>query len=151
MISAINDRRSAQRADNLRLLIEQFGQRDLSRDDICELLGVTNSGVRYYVLDLGPLLEVIDSGPAVQRSYRLTSDAARVTAFLANLDEVPAHRQQRNRIRSKRAATQRDPTRHIHVMQHDAHYAIRVPRFPVRRDPLVAAFFGSVAAIEVRA
>jgi hypothetical protein len=32
--------------------------------------------------------------------------------------------------------------RHFHILADDTHYAIRVNRSPVTRDPLVAALFG---------
>jgi hypothetical protein len=33
--------------------------------------------------------------------------------------------------------------RHFHILADDTHYAIRVNRSPVARDPLVAALFGA--------
>jgi hypothetical protein len=36
--------------------------------------------------------------------------------------------------------------RHFHIRADDTHYAIRVNRSPVARDPLVAALFGAAPA-----
>ena len=38
--------------------------------------------------------------------------------------------------------------RHFHILADDTHYAIRVNRGPVTRDPLVAALFGAPTSLQ---
>jgi hypothetical protein len=149
-LATTNDRRTVRRTANLRRLVGELQRRTLSRDDIAEELGQSGSGVRGYVRDLLPLVEVIEGGRTVQRRYRLTADAQCVAAFLAGLDEAPQQRGARQKAsRAQLAVAQRDPGRHLHLMEDDVDFAIRVSRLPVMRDPMVAALFGP--AVGVRA
>jgi hypothetical protein len=146
-LATTNDRRTARRAENLRRLVCALQLRTLSRDDIAWELGLSPSGVLGYVRDLDPLLAVIDGGRTVQRSYRLNADPELVAEFLASLDERPERRGARIKdSRSHLAVALRDPGRHLHLMQDDVNFAIRLSRAPVRRDPMVAALFGPARA-----
>jgi DNA-binding transcriptional ArsR family regulator len=139
------------RLDNLRLLVEALGQREMLADEICDLLKFSPSGARKYIRDLREdgvieLARYVDGtatyiGLAV---YTLTPDQERVRAFLAGLDQprapAPPNAKHRDRFAAAGAG------RHFHIIADDTHYAVRVSRVQVFRDPLVAALFGPAAS-----
>jgi hypothetical protein len=75
--------------------------------------------------------------------YRISPDPDRVKAFLGAIcqpkREGAAPRKERPGLREQSMA---GTGRHFHILADDTHYAIRVNRSPVTRDPLVAALFG---------
>jgi DNA-binding transcriptional ArsR family regulator len=135
------------RLDNMRMLVEALGQREMLADEICDLLKFSPSGARKYIRDLREdgvieLARYVDGtatylGLAV---YTLTPDPERVRAFLAGLGQpqqlAPPSRGRLNRFAAA------GPGRHFHIIADDTHYAVRVSRVQVFRDPLVAALFG---------
>ena len=76
--------------------------------------------------------------------YRIAPDPERIQAFLAAISQpkregAPTRRERASAREQSMAAT----GRHFHILADDTHYAIRVHRAPVARDPLVAALFGA--------
>ena len=75
--------------------------------------------------------------------YQISPDPERVKAFLAAIcqpkREGTTPRKERPGLREQNMA---GSGRHFHILADDTHYAIRVNRSPVSRDPLVAALFG---------
>lgn len=138
------------RLDNMRLLVEALGQREMLADEICDLLKFSPSGARKYIRDLreagvAELARYVDGtatyiGMAV---YTITPDAERVRTFLAGLAQprapAPLSRGRLNRFAAAGAG------RHFHIIDDDTHYAVRVSRVQVFRDPLVVALFGPAA------
>lgn len=130
---------TAGRIENIRTLIATLQMRALTRSEIGDLLKVGPSGVRKYLADLaGKVAFDYDAG----RQYcRLVIGAEEATAYLAQLAIGAAARPASGRLTDFDKAV-RDPARHFHILADDEHYAIRLRRAPVVRDPLVAAFFG---------
>jgi hypothetical protein len=139
---AINDRRHAYRAANLRTLIAALREQELSRDEMSNLIGKSKSATREYVVILGSLLDssMGDAGQA----YRLTSDEKRVQTFLAKLGDGPGRRKTGG-ARSMLAAAMSDPSRHFHIAADDMPFKVKLQRGPVKADPwaLPAGFFRS--------
>jgi hypothetical protein len=148
-IATLNDQRSAARIASLHMLIAELRQRTMTRGDIQGLLNMTQSGVRGYINDVLPVLEVTRARPNEQFTYRLTDDAEQVARFLANLGEVTEYRKAQNVTRSPKKIAERDPARHVHLLADDAPFKVRLHRGPVMRDPMAlpVGFFRS----EVRA
>ena len=140
-------RQTTQRVERTRILINALLAGDMTRDEIGEVLQVGPSGVRKYLTDLGNMLGIvrhIDSTPTFVGFpvYRLAVTATEAQAYL---DRLAANASARAVVESRSALSvaTRDPSRHFHILEDDTHYAIRPSRFPVGRDPLVAAFFGA--------
>ncbi|MEH6434321.1 ArsR family transcriptional regulator [Massilia sp. DD77] len=144
---------TAARVERLRLLITTLQVRQLMRDEIGEILQVGPSGVRKYLKDLGSMIAIaryVDGTPTYRGDpvYCLAMTSEQIHAYLANLDAAPAARPGSQSMSAlSRAAL--DPSRHFHIMKDDTHYAIRLSRAPIVRDPLVAALFGP-RSVEVR-
>jgi hypothetical protein len=134
---------SVRRAGNLRRLVAALAHGALGPAAASELLRVSSRAARNY---LGSLLE---AGVAVQEprqrgQLRLHPDMERVQDFLRSLEDTALR---------PRVALRRSPSRHcvdpgtqfLHVLADDARFPLVLDRLPVRRDPLVAALFGSKA------
>jgi hypothetical protein len=144
----ITTRSQSVRMCRLRSLVEELQRRDMSRDDIRSLLGLSGTGSRRYIANLRAVLTVARRVGATPNSrgqyvYRIDPDAERVERHLAAVEagEKPGATQAQSEIQ----IAARTPGRRFHILADDAKYAIRVHRGPVARDPLVAAFFGAVA------
>jgi len=136
---------TAARRENIRKLVVALQLGEMMRGDIAELLGMSPSGVRKYVKDLGAKIKIVryvDPAPRTRGEpvFRLTIDDDQVEAYISSLasDPEPACTQPRSRL----ALALRDPRRHFHILADDTHYAIRVSRALPARDPLVAHLFG---------
>ena len=131
-------------------LIGELQTHEMLADEIAWFLKFSPSGARKYIRDLREagvieLARYIEGtatylGKAV---YRISPDPERVKAFLAAIcqpkREGAAPRKERPGLREQSMA---GSGRHFHILADDTHYAIRVNRSPVTRDPLVAALFG---------
>lgn len=138
------------RIENMQKLIGELALHEMLADEIAWFLKFSPSGARKYIRDLREagvieLARYIEGtatylGKAV---YRLTPDPDRVRAFLAAIvqpkREGAPPRKERPGVREQNMA---GAGRHFHILADDTHYAIRVNRGPVMRDPLVAALFG---------
>jgi hypothetical protein len=140
---------TAARIERLRMLITTLQVRQLLRDELGDILKVGPSGVRKYLKDLRGKVELtIDAGNMV---CRLVMSAEESRVYLATLaTQIPVRQAAAPRSAFRHAA--QDPARHFHILADDTHYAIRVSRAPIVRDPWVAALFGAgPARMEVRA
>jgi hypothetical protein len=144
------------RIENMQKLIGELALHEMLADEIAWFLKFSPSGARKYIRDLREagvieLARYIEGtatylGKAV---YQLTPDPERVQAFLAAIvqpkREGAAPRKERPSLRDQNMA---GSGRHFHILADDTHYAIRVNRGPVTRDPLVAALFGSAPSMQ---
>ena len=138
------------RIENMQKLIGELSTHEMLADEIAWFLKFSPSGARKYIRDLREagvieLARYIEGtatylGKAV---YQISPDPERVKAFLAAIvqpkREGVAPRKERPGLREQSMAG----TGHFHILADDTHYAIRVNRSPVARDPLVAALFGA--------
>ncbi len=136
------------RIENMQKLIGELA------DEIAWFLKFSPSGARKYIRDLRDagvieLARYIEGtatylGKAV---YQISPDPERVKAFLSAIvqpkREGAAPRKERPGLREQNMA---GAGRHFHILADDTHYAIRMNRTPVTRDPLVAALFGAAPA-----
>ena len=139
---------TAGRIERTRTLISALQLRGrMTRDEIGDVIQLGPSGVRKYLADLGDKVALeYDAG---QQYCRLTLGAQEAAAYVTQLAIEAAGRPRSGRPSDFDKAS-RDPSRHFHILADDAHYAIRLNRAPIGRDPLVAALFG-VGRIEARA
>ena len=137
---------TAARLDNLRRLVAALLVGPLSREAIGNLLEMGPSGVRKYLNDLGERITTARGDDGLMCYLAITPEQAH--AYLAQLAAAPVSRPTGLPKRPKDVATI-GAGRHIHVMQDDMHFAVRLHSAPAARDPLVAAFFGQRAP-EVR-
>ncbi|CAN7458053.1 winged helix-turn-helix domain-containing protein [Pseudoduganella sp. LjRoot289] len=144
------------RIENMQKLIAELQQHEMLADEIAWFLKFSPSGARKYIRDLRDagvieLARYIEGtatylGKAV---YQLTPDPERVKMFLAAIvqpkREGAPPRKERPSLREQAMA---GAGRHFHILADDTHYAIRVNRGPVTRDPLVAALFGAPTSLQ---
>ncbi|MES2296012.1 MAG: winged helix-turn-helix domain-containing protein [Pseudomonadota bacterium] len=139
------------RIENMQKLVGELAQHEMLADEIAWFLKFSPSGARKYIRDLRDagvieLARYIEGtatylGKAV---YQISPDPERVKAFLSAIvqpkrEGVPP-RKERPGLRDQNLA---GTGRHFHILADDTHYAIRMNRAPVARDPLVAALFGA--------
>jgi len=151
--SYVTPGQTAARLERMRTLVSVLMVRALRRDDIADMLKLSPSGVRKYVAELGARIMIArfeDGTPTWLGTpvYCLAISIEQAQAYLLQLGGTPRVRPAKGQ-RSAMSSAANDPSRHIHVMVDDAHYAVRLHTAPAARDPLVAAFFGQRAA-EVR-
>lgn len=145
------------RIENMQKLIGELQLHEMLADEIAWFLKFSPSGARKYIRDLREA-GVIELARYVEGTatylgkavYQLTPDPERVRAFLAAIvqpkrEGAPA-RKERPGLREQAMA---GAGRHFHILADDTHYAIRVNRGPVMRDPLVAALFGTAPAQQI--
>jgi hypothetical protein len=131
---------TAARLERICTLIAAFQARGaLTRAEIGDVLKMGPSGVRKYLVDLGDKVAFGSIGG--EQLCRLTLSADEATAYVAQLAREAAGRPRPINLSDFEKA-KRDPARHFHILEDDEHYAIRLGRTPIVRDPLVAAFFG---------
>jgi hypothetical protein len=144
------------RIENMQKLIAELQQHEMLADEIAWFLKFSPSGARKYIRDLREagvieLARYIEGtatylGKAV---YQLTPDAERVKQFLGAISQPKREgappRKERPSLRDQAMA---GAGRHFHILADDTHYAIRVNRAPVTRDPLVAALFGAAPSMQ---
>lgn len=131
--------RTIARIERLRTLVTALLAGDMNRDEIGELLEIGPSGVRKYLADLCQMVKVIGL-PGEQIVHLVASDAETRT-YLATL-KVDLLARSKKPSKSAKSVAELDPRRHIHVMEDDVQYHVRLHRGPVARDPMVAALFG---------
>jgi len=144
------------RIENMQKLIGELQLHEMLADEIAWFLKFSPSGARKYIRDLREA-GVIELARYVEGTatylgkavYQLTPDPERVAAFLAAIvqpkREGAPPRKERPGLREQAMA---GSGRHFHILADDTHYAIRVNRGPVMRDPLVAALFGSAPSLQ---
>jgi hypothetical protein len=130
--------RTVERIERVRTLITALQAGELTRDEVGGLLAIGPSGVRKYMVDLNGIVESVYVAGYLM--CRLTSDAAKVDAYLARLDEQAASRPIKPRKCELTIAAQ-DPARHFHIMEDDVEFKVRVPKGIPAHHPLMAAFF----------
>lgn len=137
---------TAERIEKTRRLVAALLVGPLSRDAIGNLLEMGPSGVRKYLTDLGARVTSKRSDEGLMCYLAVTPEQAQ--AYLAQLAAKPVSRPTGVPRGPKKIAAL-DPRRHIHIMQDDEHYSVRLHSAPAVRDPLVAALFGT-RAVEAR-
>lgn len=143
------------RIKQTKALIAEFSTREMTMDDVCILLGFSQSGARKYVRTLSGA-GVIEwaryiGGTAThigRPSFRLSDDQGVVDAFIATLSGTSVAAQC-GTVPPVKHRMPEVPGRHLHIMGDDVPYSVRAWRGTPARDPLVAAFFGP-AGSEVR-
>jgi hypothetical protein len=140
---------TAGRIERICSLVLAFQARGaMTRAEIGDVLKMGPSGVRKYLVDLGEKVSFGYVGGT--QLCRLTLSTEEAPAYVAQLTREAAARP-RTVNASDFDKAMRDPARHFHILADDEHYAIRLRRTPVMRDPLIAAFFGPHGmSVEVR-
>lgn len=138
--SYVTPGQTAARIDNMRRLVSALLVGPMSRTAIGNLLEMGPSGVRKYLADLGERVTSVRGDEGLLCYLAITPEQAQ--AYLAQLAAAPVSRPTGVPKRVSDVATI-GAGRHIHVMQDDSHFAVRLHSAPATRDPLVAAFFGS--------
>lgn len=143
---------TARHIQNMRKLVSELPAHEMRADEIATALKYTASGASKYiwslreagVIELDRHINGMTTNPGMP-VYRLTLDQEYVRIFLAALD-VPKLSgevvQNKNRLALPEKMT-KEHGRQFHIMADDTYYAMRVSRKATRRDPLVAALFGS--------
>jgi predicted ArsR family transcriptional regulator len=139
--------KTMERIERIRSLITAMRACELMREEIAGTLQLGPSGVRKYIADLRAdgVIELARyaDGTATflgHPVYRLALDADGTAKYLAAL---AAGAIVRKVSKSSAAVAMVTPGRHFHILADDTHYAIRVNRAPIVRDPLVAHLFGA--------
>ena len=137
------------RNENFKKLIYEFSKKDLTLLDICGILNFSLTGSRRYLRDLNAagLIENNNANGkfvmSVNMQYSITKDQVTIEEFIKIIDqpcpENIAHNKE-NLFEKKRAKMELDG-RHLHIMEDDVEFAVRVNKVTVRRDQLVAALF----------
>lgn len=136
------------RIDNMKILLDYLATTEMTERDMCDLLSYSQSGARKYKIDLlaAGVIELVryDGGTREKLGtavFSITADKNVIESFRLNLlSGDPKAAPTSNVTKDKY------PGRHFHVMSDDVHYAIRVDRMVIRRDPLVAALYGPARA-----
>lgn len=133
-----NNKQVAKRIDNMKRLVDELGLRLMTPADMGQFLGFSPSGVRKYLADLreARILEAHGTDFVSGRmNYGVVDDPAQVAAFLAGLASARKDAPSR-RMKSNVDLALSDKSRHFHLLQDDAYYAIRVSKVVVAPDPL---------------
>lgn len=151
--SYVTPEQTRARIERMRDLVSALMVRAQRRDDIANMLKLSPSGVRKYLAELGSRVTIarFEDETSTSRGmpvYCLTISIEQAQAYLLQLGAMPRARAAKGQ-RSAMSIAAHDPSRHIHIMADDAHYAVRLHTAPAARDPLVAALFGA-RAVEVR-
>ena len=143
------------RIENMQKLINELMDHEMLADEIAWFLKFSPSGARKYIRDLRDA-GVIELARYVEGTatylgkavYQISPDPERVQSFLAAIAQPKREgappRKERPGLREQAMA---GAGRHFHILADDTHYAIRVNRNPVARDPLVTALFGPAPAL----
>ena len=146
------------RIENMQKLINELMDHEMLADEIAWFLKFSPSGARKYIRDLREA-GVIELARYVEGTatylgkavYQISPDPERVQAFLAAIAQPKREgappRKERPGLREQAMA---GAGRHFHILADDTHYAIRVNRNPVSRDPLVTALFGPAPALAAK-
>jgi hypothetical protein len=135
----MSTRSSERKRINLRTLVQALGLRDIGCVGASELLGCSASASRYYLAELreAGLVSLRAARPGIdspdRKAYTLSADPAAVRDFLDSLAEPPCT-----------TGLQRRNCAHIHRTWRAVDDAISEVEVAGRRDPLVAALFGTV-------
>jgi len=135
---------TAARIANIRRLVAALAVNSMTRAEIGNLLQMGPSGVRKYIADLGARVSIVraEGGPV----YFLAMTPEQMQSYLAQLAAAPVSRPV-GIPRRARGSASIGADRHIHVMQDDEHFSVRLHTAPPARDPLVAALFGARAEV----
>jgi hypothetical protein len=132
--------RTAERIERIRTLITTLLCGQILRDDIGAVLRLSPSGVRSYLADLRGKVELVyEAGVQV---CRLAIGADEAKSYLASLDLMAPSRP----IRPRMSKPTVDPSRHIHIMQDDVDFPVRVHRGIPAHEPMMAHFFNLAPA-----
>jgi DNA-binding transcriptional ArsR family regulator len=147
---------TARRLANIRLLLAELSQREMNMDEIALLLNASASAVRNDIVELrrAGIVHAVHVQQGSYRSgkpsYRLSSNPELSRAFIDGIVNANAEGDGNVVVRRGRADKPGQFTigngRRIHMFGDEVHYAVRVDRDPVRRDPLVTALFGAAQA-----
>ena len=134
---------SQRRIDNFRLLIARLGDSPLDPHAVTLLLSVSHTAARNY---LHELVEAGVARPDTDRAektfVRMKGERDVIERFLDELVMAASA----ERISVRRSAKRHDShigKCFIHVLHDDVSFPLTMHSLPVRRDPLVAALFGS--------
>lgn len=145
--TSMTERRNA----NLKSLVAELATREMQADDICAHLKMSPSGARKYIADLRAAGVVVLARYADATAtylgkacYGLVGDQLLVSEFLGQIEQ----NKHLPRIPAPPArALPVVPGRSFHIMADDTHFAVRINRHPVMRDPMVAALFGPAGEV----
>jgi hypothetical protein len=129
------------RDQNVRSIVAALRNASMLKDDLRDMLGISQSGINKYVqlLRTAGVIELERYVGATRTSQgipvlRIARDSAVVDAYLLALEEAPAF---------PRTARPVDHARHIHRIEDDGHFPDRSPTVGIPApDPVLAAFFG---------
>jgi predicted transcriptional regulator len=143
-------RQTALRIEKLENLLAYLRQAPGGRKtvEIRTFLNLSISGGRKYIKELldAEVVDAVAAGSAKEKQcadnvrYAIVSEtkAAEFMAAVAVPDSVRP---------PGKGALARPLPRGVHVLADDTHFAVRVNRNPVKRDPLVEALFGPARAV----
>jgi hypothetical protein len=133
---------SARRLGNMRALVAELAARDIGCAGVAVFLGCSSTTARSYLAELldAGLVSVLPASQGqsrvVRTLYRRTADPLAVHRFLAALagpQEAAEHAEAQTRPDAER----------IHRKWLAADASLHAGHAPARRDPLVAALFGT--------
>jgi DNA-binding Lrp family transcriptional regulator len=145
-----NESRCAVRVANLRKLLARLHETNLTISQAAEMLGISESGTRNYLMDLRKAGLVSEVGKALATDifyqvsvYGLTGCRRQITAFTAKLDAGKITK--RSVLATKSTLLRKRQLANLDLGPSAAE------KFVAFRDPLVAALYGPArAAVEVR-
>lgn len=141
------------RCECLRMVLEEFRQREMTLFDMQTFLNMSQSGTRKYIHDMRRF-GVVEVSHVIEGTsqngfgtpvYKITDNEEIERQFLELLTIPVNARKMPPKAVGRPNDLQRamaGPGRHFHIMADDAHYAVQVNKTPAKRDPLVAALFG---------
>jgi predicted transcriptional regulator len=136
---------SVQRIENIRRLVAALAQRSMEAREVAELLNVSDRAARNYLKELEEA-GAADHALGCRTRLRLRSDPAVLERYLSTLTQ---------RIGQQHVALRRSVSRHcltpgtkfLHVLADDVRFPLVMDQHPPRRDPLVAALFGTTIGL----
>ena len=134
---------SQRRIDNFRLLIARLAEGSMDPHAVTLLLSVSHKAARNYLHELVEAgVARPDTGRPEKTFVRLHAERDVSERFLDELVTSASA----ERISVRRSAKRHDShigSCFVHVLRDDVSFPLTMHRLPVRRDPLVAALFGS--------
>lgn len=143
---------SLRRRANMRMLVIELAQREMKADQLAGFLNSSAACARRYILELrdAGIIEAVHNNAGVAKSchpsYRLRIGLEHACASLEALvteTRGPCVVISRASESARLMHSAGEPRRNLHIMADDVNISICIERTLVRRDPLVAALFGS--------